>query len=80
MNIHVDIVHPKLFAQGKVQLAKKQQWLMGKKRNGPIVVQSPTILGPQTCKQNDEAQHMFIEDLVFYTYKGYQKISNIENI
>jgi len=23
MNIHVDIVHPKLFVQGKVQLAKK---------------------------------------------------------
>jgi hypothetical protein len=23
MNIHVDIVHPKLFTQGKVQLAKK---------------------------------------------------------
>jgi hypothetical protein len=46
----------------------------------PIVVQSPTISGPQTCKKNDEAQHMFIEDLVLYTYKGYQFFSNIENI
>jgi len=61
-------------------LQKKQQWLMGEKRMGPIVVQSPTILGPQTCLKNGEAQHMFIEDLVFYTYKGYQKNSNIENI
>jgi hypothetical protein len=50
MNIHVDIVHPKLFAQGKVQLAKKNNngW-WGKKGMGPIVVQSPTNLGPQTC-------------------------------
>jgi hypothetical protein len=47
---------------------------------GPIVVQSPTTLGSQTCKKNDEAQHMFIEDLVLYTFKGYQTFSNIENI
>jgi hypothetical protein len=32
MNIHVDIVHPKLFAQGKVQLAKKTIMVDGEKK------------------------------------------------
>jgi hypothetical protein len=32
MNIHVDIMHSRLFAQGKVQLAKKTTMVDGEKK------------------------------------------------
>jgi len=44
----------------------------GRKGEGPLVLLSPLTLGPQTLsKKIDEAQQMFIENLVLYICKVY---------
>jgi hypothetical protein len=83
----VRIVHPKLFVQWKVQLAKKvvmvdvdHSWQWRKERSGPLILQSPIILGPQSHKNELWGTIDFVEDLVFYIYKGYWELSNAKNI
>jgi hypothetical protein len=58
------------------------QIILGKKgRKGlGLVIQSPLILGHKSLQKNDQAYHMFIEDLVFYICKGYWVFSTTKNI
>jgi len=59
MKIHLDSIHPWLFAQRKSQLAKRQQWVVmqimcdnkGRKGQDPLVLLSLLTLGPQTLSK-----------------------------
>ncbi len=83
MKTHVDIAHPRLFVLRKTQLVKKaiivnveHTWQRGKKRTRPSSSAITTYFGSTNpYKNNDEAYHMFIEDLVFYICKGYRALS-----
>jgi hypothetical protein len=83
MKIHVDIAHPRLFVLRKIQLVEKEiivnvehTWQRGKKRTKPSSFAITTYFGSTNpYKNNDEAYHMFIEDLVFYICKGYRALS-----
>jgi hypothetical protein len=80
MKTHVDSIHPWLFAQRKSQLVEKATMgsdaghvsQQGKKRTRPFSFVITTYLGSTIpLKKKNEAQQMFIEDLVLYICKVY---------
>jgi phytoene dehydrogenase-like protein len=83
MKTHVDIAHPRFFVLRKTQLVKKA--IIGnvkytqqkrKKRTRPFSSAITTYFGfTNPYKNNDEAHHMFIEDLVLYICKRYRTLS-----
>jgi hypothetical protein len=80
MKTHVDSIHPWLFPQRKSQLAKKATmrsdanhvWQQRKKRTRPFsYVITIYFASTNPFKKIDEAQQIFIEDLVLYVCKTY---------
>jgi hypothetical protein len=80
MKNDVDSIHPSLFAQRKSQFGKKATmgndaghvWQHGKKMTRPFSSIITTYFGSTNpFKKINEAQQMFIEDLVLYICKAY---------
>jgi hypothetical protein len=80
MKTNVDSIHPWLFVQRKSQLAKKATMgsdashvsQQGKKRTRPFSSITTIYFGSTNpFKKINEAQQMFIEDLVLYICKVY---------
>jgi hypothetical protein len=79
MKIHVDYVHPKLSTQSKIQLVEKET--MGDEnhvqRQGKKKIRTSNCViaiyvgSTNFYKKTNEAQKMFIEDLVLYICNSY---------